>query len=151
MSGEGVQKVMALGVEVDSSGNSLQFAPLIVGSTVDYTILESAARTASVDSADFVNVAGKGGHFIVDITSITLTPQITVSIQGKDPVSSEYYDILVSNPLSVVGTFKLTVFPGILDVAALKVADIIPRVFRVSVSNVDADSITYSIGASLVL
>lgn len=115
------------------------------------TILASAARTATTNSADFTNFNHKGGHFIIDISAITATPSITVIIQGKDPVSSNYYDILVSDALVAVGTNTLKVYPGIGQIANQAASDILPRTFRVSVTHADADSITYSISYQSVV
>lgn len=115
------------------------------------TILASAARTAATNSADFTNYNARGAHFIVDVTAITATPSITVTIQGKDPVSSKYYDLLVSNAITATGTTVLKVYPGIGQIANGAASDILPRTYRVSVAHADADSITYSIGANLVI
>lgn len=115
------------------------------------TILASAARTASVDSADFTNFNGNGAHFVIDVSAITATPSIVVTIQGKDLISSNYYDILVGAAITTVGTTILKVYPGINGLANAIANDILPRIFRVSVANADADSITYSISAALVL
>lgn len=117
---------------------------------VGLTALSSAARTASTNSADLTNYNGLGGHFIIDVTSITDTPIITPTIQGKCPVSGEYYDILVGSPISTVGTNVLKVHPGITGLANAAANDILPRTFRLSVAHTDADSITYSIGINLV-
>ncbi len=115
------------------------------------TLLASAARTASADSADFTNFNAKGAHFIIDVSAIAATPSIVVTIQGKDPVSNEYYDILIGMAITAVGTTVLKVYPGIGQIVNGAASDILPRIFRVSVANADADSITYSIGAVLVL
>lgn len=115
------------------------------------TILASAARTATTNSADFTNYNSKGAQFIVDVTAIAATPSITVNIQGKDPVSSNYYTLLTSVAISTVSTTILKVYPGIGAVANSAASDILPRTFRVSVTHADADSITYSIGAALVV
>lgn len=118
---------------------------------VDATILASAARTASVDSADQTNYNGKGLHLVIDVTAITATPSITVTIQGKDPLSGKYYTILAAAAITGVSTVILKVYPALTAAANLTASDILPRTWRVSVVNADADSITYSIGASLIL
>lgn len=136
--------------------NSVGF--LFNGSTFDRernntneTLLASAARTASVNSADFVNYNAKGAQFIIDISAITATPEITVTIQGKDPISGNYYDLLIGPVYNSVGTNILKIYPGITASANASASDILPRDYRVSVANADADSITYSIAAALVL
>lgn len=118
---------------------------------IEETLLASAARTASVNSADFVNYNAKGAHFIIDVTAITDTPSITVTIQGKDALSSEYYDILTGVAITATGTTILKVYPGIGQIANGAASDILPRTYRVSVAHDDTDSITYSIGVNLVI
>jgi hypothetical protein len=115
------------------------------------TVLASAARTATTNSTDFTNYNAKGAHFIIDVTAITDTPSVVVTIQGKDSVSGEYYDILESVAITATGTTILKVYPGIGAVANGSASDILPRTYRVSITHADADSITYSVGANLVI
>lgn len=115
------------------------------------TLLASAARTAAVNSADFVNYNAKGAQFIIDISATPATPEITVTIQGKDPISGNYYDLLIGPVYNSVGTNILKIYPGIVASPNASASDILPRDYRVSVANADADSITYSIAAALVL
>lgn len=115
------------------------------------TVLASAARTASVNSADFTNYNAKGAHFIIDVTAITDTPILTPKIQGKDPLSGKYYDILVGTDITAIGTTVLKVYPGIGQIAGGASSDILPRTWRVRIEHADSDSITYSIGGGLVI
>ena len=87
-------------------------------------------------------------HVIIDITAVTATPAITVKIQGKDPASGKYYDILVSTALAVVATTVLKVGPGLPVAANLSANDIVPSTWRVIATHGDTDSATYSIGAN---
>lgn len=119
-------------------------------SNQDLTILASAARTATVDSADQTNVNGRGLHVFVDVTAVTATPTITVKIQGKDAVSGTYYDLLEGTALTAVATQTLKVYPGLTAVLNEDENDILPRTWRIRVEHTDADSITYSVGASVI-
>jgi hypothetical protein len=132
-------------LSLDSSGNLNSTAR-----PADGTALTSAARTASVDSSDVINTHGKGLHLVIDVTSITLTPSITVTIQGKDVVSGKYYTVLASAAITTVSTTVLKVHPALTAAANLVANDLLPRTWRVSVVNADADSITYSVGYSVV-
>lgn len=120
-------------------------------SNVNGTALASAARTASVNSADLINHNGRGLHLVIDVTAITGAPSITVTIQGKDALSGKYYTILAGAAITAVGTTILRVYPGLLAAANLVANDVLPRSFRVSVVNANADSITYSVGSSTIL
>lgn len=119
------------------------------GTSLASTLLPSAARAATQTvSADIANTQWRGGHFVVNVTSIsgvTLTP----TVQGKDNVSGNYYDILVGNPITTTGTTILKVYPGIVPVAGGAAADILPRTFRIKMSATGVTSTTYSVGATL--
>lgn len=135
------------GAATDVSASS----PLpIVAYNVAETILGSAARTATTNSSDIPNEGSKGGHFLVDVTSITDSPSIVVHVQGKDPTSSGYYDILVGTAITATGLVVFKVYPGIDTDYGDAANDILPSVYRVRVVHADADSITYSVGANLV-
>lgn len=113
-------------------------------------VLASAARTASIDSADFRNPSGRGLALVIDVTAIAATPSITVTIQGKDPVSGKYYTLLASAAITTVSTTVLRVYPGLTAAANLAANDVLPEIWRASVAHGDADSITYSIGACVI-
>jgi hypothetical protein len=113
-------------------------------------VLPSAARAATTTSDDFLNRNAKGLHLVIDVTAITATPSITVTIQGKDYLSGKYYTILASAAISTTGTTVLKVFPGSAVTSNLSANDMLPVNWRVSVTHGDADSITYSIAASLM-
>lgn len=113
------------------------------------TALASAARTTATQSSDLTNYNGKGLHLVIDITAFT-AGSITVTIQGKDALSGKYYTILASAALAAVATTVLRVHPGLTAAGNLVANDVIPRTWRVDVAVGSADSITYSIGYSLV-
>lgn len=117
----------------------------------EVTVLASAARTATVDSADQTNHNARGAHVIIDVTAITATPSITPKIQVKDPASAKYYDVLVGVAITAVGTTVIKVYPGIAASANAAASDILGRTWRVRVEHADADSITYSVGAHVVV
>jgi hypothetical protein len=118
-------------------------------------ILASAARTATPTISDQSDPNAEGVHIIINVTALTATPQVTPKIQGKDPVSGSYYDILVGSTITdvTVGTppaiIVLKVGPGLTPVANGAAADYLPDTWRVVMTHGDADSITYSIGAVL--
>lgn len=114
------------------------------------TVLASAARTTAFDGPDMVNYNARGLHLVIDITTFT-AGSITITIQGKDPVSGKYYNILTSAALAAVATTVLRVYPNATIAANLSINDVLPRVWRVTVAVADATSFTYSIGANLVL
>ena len=116
----------------------------------DIEILTSAARTSTV-TTDFENKTFRGAKFVVDVTAISGSAEITVKIEGKDSVSEKTFTILESSAINATGTTVLTIHPGISDVANEKASDILPRNVKVTVTHANADSITYSVSALMVL
>lgn len=88
-------------------------------------------------------------HIIIDVTAVTATPALTVRIQGKDPASGKYYDILVSTVIATVSTMIMKVGPGLTAAANLTANDMIPGIWRVTVTHGDTDEAVYSVGANL--
>lgn len=112
------------------------------------TLLPSAARTASVNTADQVS-SGDSAVIVIDATAAAATPSVVFTVQGKDAVSGKYYTILASAAVTGISTTVLRVGPGLTAATNLAVNDIMPTVWRVSVAAGDADSLTYSLGASV--
>ena len=117
----------------------------------DITLLASAARTASINSSDITNVNHRGVTVVIEATAATLTPSVVFTIQGKDAVSGVYYTLLASAAVTGISTTVLRVFPGATAAAGTVANDQLPRVWRISAVAADADSITYSIGASMTV
>lgn len=115
------------------------------------TILPSAARTASVTTSDISNVRARGAHIIVDISVIASATQLTVTVQGKDETSGNYYNLLITTALNVVDTFLLKIHPEVTDVQNSAVNDSLPNVFRIVVTNSDSNSITYSVAVNFLI
>lgn len=120
-------------------------------SNTEITALASAARTASTQSADLTNYNHRGVALTIDVTAIGAAPSITVAVQAKDPLSGKYVTLLTSAAIVAVSTVRLRVYPGLANVANLAADDLLPRTWRVNVTHANGDSITYSIGAAMIL
>ena len=116
-----------------------------------FTIFASAARTETVNGDDIENMNGRGVKVVIDVTAASATPSVVFTIQGKDTVSGKYYTILASSAITGTGTTVLTVYPGLTASANAVANDILPRDWRVIATHADADSITYSVGAQVIL
>jgi hypothetical protein len=114
------------------------------------TILASAARTASVDTSDQVNAYHRGVRIHIDATALSATPSVVFTVQGKS-ASGDYYTLLASAAVTATGDTFLYIYPGA-TAAANTIANLaLPPVWRVSAVAGDADSLTYSIGAELLI
>lgn len=116
------------------------------------TCYPSAARTATPTvMVDQKSDGSKGLVVVIDVTAVPAAPpQLTFTIQGKDPISGKYYTILASAVIVAVGTVILRVYPGLTAAANLVASDVIPASWRVLATAGDADPATYSVGASLI-
>lgn len=115
-------------------------------------IFDSAARTETTNSSDFDDPNSLGLHIVIDVTGIADTPSIVPKIQGKDPVSGKYYDVLVGTAITDVtgtGTYVFKVGPGLEPSPGAAAGDYLPDIWRLRIEHADTDSITYSAAAVL--
>lgn len=120
-----------------------------------FEVLPSAARTASPDTQEF-RMDRRGGFqpvgliLTIDVTAVTATPAITVTISRVDPVSGKVAALLASTAIATAVTTVLRIDPNITPANNLAIKDYVPPVFRVDAVHGDADSATYSIGGMLI-
>lgn len=147
-----------VGRDVDDTPRALVVGPLAFNGTTsdrvrnntDITVLASAARTATLNSGDLTNYNGRGLHVVVDVTNAG-TGSITITIQGKDALSGQYYTLLTGAAVTTVSTNVYKVYPGLTAAANAVASDILPRTYRILMTHNNANSITYSVGASIIL
>lgn len=113
-------------------------------------VFTSSARTATPTPVDVQRGAHRGVHLVIDVTAVTSTPSVVPKIQGLDPLSGKYYDLLVGVALTATGTNVLKVCPGIAATANATAADGLPGVFRVVMTHGNANSITYTVAANMI-
>lgn len=127
-------------------------------SNVVGTLLTSAARTVTTNSADIINTSYRGAHVIINVTVFT-TGTWTPIIQGKDPQTGNYYTILTGPPIAATGTWILKVYPSRLDgysvdpvlgdltsgVNLYLVDDFLPRTWRISMVGASTPNATFSV------
>ncbi len=111
------------------------------------------AAAAGANGADQVNYNARGIKLVIDITALAGTgPTLTVTLQGKDPVSGKYYTILASAALAAVATTVLTVYPGLVAAANLSANDVLPRDWRIVTAIAGTTpAVTATIGASWLI
>lgn len=118
----------------------------MIGAKQTLTLQASAAKTATV-TLPVVNLpAARGLHLIVDLTVLAAAETVTPKIQGQDPASGKFYDILVCTAISATGTNVYKVGPGIGQVAGIAAADHVPAAVRVVLTHSSTGSHTYSVG-----
>jgi len=138
--------------------------PVPVGSSTDGVVFPSAIRlhTGGVasdgvyDSDAFLNVDHKGVRLYINRTVATGT--VTVSIQGKDPISGNWTPVAldaVTSALSSAILTTLTIYPGITAAAGSATAStersaFLPNIWRVH-AVVATNTTTWSISAEYLL
>lgn len=116
------------------------------------TIVPAATYDTDIDTADLKNPNFKGVVVIIDVTAEAGAHALVVTIQGKDPVSGKYYDLLASASITGTGTVILRVYPGLTASPNLVASDVLPADWRVKIDHTKtaASTFTMSIGAQLL-
>jgi hypothetical protein len=117
----------------------------------EITVFSSAARTASENSADLSNPYARGAVIVIDVTAVTATPSVVFTVKGKSALGSDYYTILASAAITATGQTVLRIYPGLTAAANVTASDVLPATWRVEAVHGDADSITYSVSANLIM
>tara|TARA_R110000868_G_scaffold125265_1_gene330996 strand:- start:6353 stop:6706 length:354 start_codon:yes stop_codon:yes gene_type:complete len=102
------------------------------------TVLPSAARTATVVSGAFSAEEVVFSTFSINVSAVTATPSVVFSIEGKDPLSGVFYNIIDSAAITATGISSVLV--------GASINEMLPQEYRVTATHGDADSITYSVG-----
>lgn len=113
------------------------------------TVFASAARTATPTAVTFGASRAKALFIVIDITAVTATPAVTVTVSGYDPVSGKTWTLLASAALATQATTVLQIGPGVTAATNLAANSYIPDMIQVAPTHGDSDSATYSITAIL--
>lgn len=116
---------------------------------LNVTLLSSSARTTTQTSADQTNFNHTKLVVVLDVTAGT-TPALTLTINGKDAASGKYYNLLTGLAVATVSTNVYTLALGVTVVANTTVNAFVPRLFQIVVTAGNGNTITYSVGYSLV-
>ena len=118
-----------------------------VAANAEYPLIASAAQTsAQINSADQVNLFYKGGHIVISVSAYT-SGNYTATVQGKDTVTGNYYNILVGPAISTTGQTVLKVYPGTAAIANGAATDILPQTWRVQLNGLASPSMTLAVTA----
>lgn len=96
-------------------------------------LLKSAAITANGNTDIQANSFYRGIKvYIAPGTFGSGASAITVKVQGFDPISLSYFDVLTSASLTASTFALLTVAPGVTASANVAISDVLPRSWRVT-------------------
>ena len=125
----------------------------------DAVLLASAARTATTSTADLVNFNGRSAKCVLNVT-VEGAATLALSLQGKDSISGNYYDIVNFGTVYIAAsdtppvTRAFFVGPGVLTAdligiagatGATSKAGFVPRTYRWTITHADATATTYSL------
>jgi hypothetical protein len=131
-------------------GNTQNTTPWLVNTpSSDLTVLASAAQTTTQTQADQTNNTARGIIAVLDMTTIG-TGSVTLEIDGKDIASGKYYALLTGAAVVSNSTNVYTCFPGATAAANVTANAMLPHTWRIKVTANNANSATYSVGASLL-
>lgn len=111
------------------------------------TLLASAVRAATTSTADQQKVINRGVYVFLKVTAVPGVDTLTVTIQGKD-VDGTYYTILASTASAATGTVTLKVYPGLPNTANVSSNEVLPDLWRVTVTHSAGTNFTYSLVAN---
>lgn len=124
---------------------------LVAAAAIEGTALASQARTAQQNSADIANAGCRGIMVFLNVTAASGTGGLTLRIQGKDPVSGTYGNLLsASAAVIATGMSIYIIYPGGSSGGTQGVSGPLPKTWRISMNVGDATSYTYSVGYCLL-
>lgn len=110
----------------------------------------STARTATPTNVEISDKYVKGIQVVINVTASSATPSVVPTIDGHDPLSDTWYNILTGSAITGASAVVLRVHPDLLAAANLTAKDFLPAKYRVVMTHADADSITYSVNVNSV-
>lgn len=126
------------------------------------TLLASAARTATTNTSDLTAI-GRGVMLVLNVTVEAAAETLALKIQGKDPVSGNWFDVTnfgtmyTSASEAPTRTKAAVLYPGILAADHVGVAagtdgtiaksGVLPATWRAVVTHSSTGSWTYSLAA----
>lgn len=116
-----------------------------VENTTPFEIAPSAARTATFTGTANSIPGCIGAEFLVDITAVSATPSVQMSIEAFDVASGKWISLgSWASSFSTVSSQIFRWLPGISTAGRMN-NGVLPKTWRLVATHLDADSITYSI------
>jgi len=114
-----------------------------------FTLLASAARTATTDSAIQTNATSKGITLYLRITTAVGGQTLTLSVIFRDPLNAATgANLLTHASLSGTGVFTFQIYPGITTGSTVRyttVSAVLDLDWFLRITPTDASSWTYSV------
>lgn len=112
------------------------------------TAIATGSYTSTQNSSDITNTFASGVMLTLDVDAIADSPQITLSVAAKGP-NGNYEKLLDADTgVTGAGVHSYQIYPANLTAVddVVEVSDLaLPRNWRVTVSHMDTDAITYTV------
>lgn len=113
------------------------------------TLLASAARTATANTATLFNHESLGVLLYLDVTAAAATPSVVPTVQFSPDGGTTWVNYAAFTAVTGIAATSYLLYPGILASADGALSESVnlplPRCWRVSMVAADADSLTYSL------
>jgi hypothetical protein len=163
----GLDNALVSGITVDSveimSGTEIFVTDLpttatnIAANITAFTSVPNYNAVAVGAKIEIESESGADGLAVVATSVVIATTDvnanandITFTLQGKDTLSGEYYDILESVALNAVATTVLRVHPSLTVSSNTIAKDGLPQIYRVQAEHADDSPVTYSVAINLL-
>lgn len=111
-------------------------------------LINAVSATTTQFSADQTNTNYRGLILVCNISGI-VGGTIAVSVQGKDPVSGNYYTLFTGAAVATAILTTYQVYPGSIPAVSTYNGPL-PYAWRVMVTAVNALPVTYTVSATLI-
>jgi len=109
-----VSSLTGTNVTVNFSGNQAGFFKVQQNLDVGNLLSLTAQGAGTLNSTALINDDGKGATCTLSVTTSGGTPSSTFGIQEYDVASSTWFTVLTSAAVTTTGTYKVSVYPGLL-------------------------------------
>jgi hypothetical protein len=115
-------------------------------------VLASAVRAATNNSADLTNLNTTGVIIYFNVSVVPGVDTVTLSVEGKDPVSGNYGVLYAATAIAtVIQPARYVLYPGASGAGPTAVLAIpIPRTWRVTITHSAGSNFTYSVGYAYI-
>lgn len=120
------------------------------GNLDNISLIAASGVTTTQTGSDQVNYNHRGLIVVLSMTVVG-TGSVTLTIQGKDPVSGQYYTMLAGAAVITNSTNVYTVYPGAPATANVSANAPLPRTWRVLATANNANPTTYTVAASIIV
>jgi hypothetical protein len=115
-------------------------------------VLASGVHAATNNSADLTNLNATGVIIYFNVSVVPGVDTVTLSVEGKDPVSGNYGVLYAATAIAtVIQPARYVLYPGASGAGPTGVLAIpIPRTWRVKITHSAATNFTYSVGYAYI-